>query len=307
MLIGSEPAVALDCRQNLAESILWDDRTQRLWWVDIHAGDVWSWDPFGTDAPAQLPLGRRIGAIGLAQDGYLIAGMERGFALIDTHSGALVPVCDLPQMAAGVRLNDGRVDPAGRFICGGMHEGNPQQPLADLLVLDADLSLRKMFGAIHCTNSLCWSPDGRKMYFTDMPSRRIEQFDYDPSTGTALHRRDFATLAQTGLPDGSVTDAEGHLWNAEWGGGRLVRYAPDGTPTRDIPLPVSNPTCMTFGGPDLDILFVTTAWFGLDPARRSDEPHAGSILALRPGVRGRPEYRFAGNVEPIANAIGEIA
>ena len=133
------------------------------------------------------------------------------------------------------------------------------------------------------------------MYFTDMPSRKIEAFDYDIATGTVCNRRLFADLGnEAGLADGSTVDAEGYLWNAQWGGGKIVRYSPQGAVDREIFLPVENPTCLTFGGAELDILFVTTAWFGLDEERRRKQPHAGSLFALRPGVRGFRENRYGG-------------
>ena len=100
--------------------------------------------------------------------------------------------------------------------------------------------------------------------------------------------------AEPGLPDGSVVDADGCLWNAQWQGSKLVRYRPDGSVEREVALPVSNPTCLAFGGPELDVLFVTSAWFTLDEAQRRRQPHAGSVFAFRPGVRGRPECRYAG-------------
>ena len=133
------------------------------------------------------------------------------------------------------------------------------------------------------------------LYFTDMPTRRIDAFDYDVETGQIRNRRPFASLVdQPGSADGSTVDAEGCLWNAQWRGGRLVRYRPDGSIDREIFLPVSNPSCVTFGGADLDILFVTSAWFTLSDDERRSQPHAGSLFALRPGVCGRPEYRYSG-------------
>jgi L-arabinonolactonase len=128
-----------------------------------------------------------------------------------------------------------------------------------------------------------------------MPTRRIDALDYDVVTGHVGNRRLFASLAdQPGSADGSVVDAEGCLWNAQWRGAKLVRYRPDGRIDREIALPVSNPTCLAFGGPNLDILFVTSAWFTLSDEERKREPHAGSLFAFRPGVCGRPEYRYAG-------------
>ena len=193
------------------------------------------------------------------------------------------------------RLNDGRVDPAGRFVCGGMDEADPQEGISAVYSLGRDRRAVSLLAGVHCANSICWGPDGRTMYFTDMPTRRIDMFDYDPLTGAAVNRRTFADLSnEPGLADGSTVDAEGFLWNAQWGGNKVVRYAPDGSVDREIALPISNPTCLCFGGDDLDVLFITSAWFGLDDAARVREATAGGIFALRPGVKGLPEHRYAG-------------
>jgi L-arabinonolactonase len=291
----TETAVVLDCRNCLGESIVWDDREQRLYWTNVHDAEIWSWDPFGSEQPEVAHLPERVGALGLREQGGLVLALASGFALFDPRSGTLercgAVEADLPT----TRLNDGRVDPVGRFLCGGMDEGSPQQPLSALYAFDGARATHNILGGISCANSLCWSPDGTAMYFTDMPTRRIDVFDYELATGAATNRRVFADLSnEPGLADGSITDADGFLWNAQWLGSKLVRYRPDGTIEREVPLPVSNPTCLAFGGPDLDILFVTTAWFSLDEAQRAREPLAGNLFAFRPGVVGRPERRYAG-------------
>ena len=291
----SEPRLILDCRNRLGESIVWDDRESVLFWTNIHDGEVWAWDPNSDDPPRVHSLQERVGALGLRSGGGLVVALEKGFGLIDPASGELERIASLPQSSATVRLNDGRIDPAGRFVCGGMDEGSPQRPIANLYSLGKDHAVSCLLSGISCANSLSWSLDGHTMYFTDMPTRRIEAFDYDIATGQGSNRRIFADLSgEPGLPDGSLVDAEGCLWNAQWQGSKLVRYRPDGSIDREVILPVSNPTCMAFGGPDLDVLFITSAWFGLDSQQRSKESHAGGVFALRPGVKGRPEHRFGG-------------
>lgn len=292
--LQSVPQCILDCRNRLGESILWDDRRAALVWTNIHDCEIWIWQPSGQEKPEVHHLPERVGALGLCESGALIVALEKGFALFEPETGVLRRLTDVDVALPSVRLNDGRVDPAGRFLAGGMDEASPQQPLATLYGYGANAGLMQVVSGIHCTNSLCWNSDGSCMYFTDMPSRTIEVFDYDRATGAAYNRRPFAKLdATAGLPDGSVTDAEDHLWNAEWLGRKLVRYRPDGSVERVVSLSVSNPTCMTFGGPDLDILFVTSAWFGLDAASRAAEPEAGGIFAFRPGVKGRREPRYS--------------
>ena len=295
MDVGSDPVLALDCRNNLGESIIWDERHGRLWWANIHEGEVWSWQPSDSATPTVVKVGERIGAIGLRRGGGLALALESGFALSNGLGAELERVASIEPELPTTRLNDGRIDPAGRFVCGGMDEARPQQGISAVYALDRAGKVASLIDGVHCANSICWSPDGRTMYFTDMPTRRIDRFDYDPMTGAVSNRRIFADLSrEPGLADGSTVDAEGYLWNAQWGGSKLVRYAPDGSVDREVPLPVSNPTCLCFGGADLDVLFITSAWFGLDEATQGREAQAGGVFAFKPGVRGLPEYRYAG-------------
>lgn len=286
--------IALDCRNCLGESPVWDERTQTLYWVNIHDREVWAWSSQSAQ-PHVLKLPQRPGAIGLCDTDDLVVALEAGFALLDPRTGELRSIAELPDAPEATRLNDGRVDPAGRFVCGGMNEATPQRANAALFALEAGgqrAGVRHLLSGIACSNAICWSPDGATLYFSDMPTRRIDAFDYDVASGALARRRTFAELGGAGAPDGSIVDAQGHVWNAQWGGGKLVRYRPDGSVEREIALPVSNPTCMAFGGPDLDILFITSAWFTLDGATREREPHAGSLFWMRPGVRGLPAARF---------------
>jgi L-arabinonolactonase len=295
MDLGSNPVLALDCRNNLGESIIWDERDGRLWWANIHEGEVWSWDPAGTGGPRVSRFTERVGAIGLRQGRGLALALESGFAVVEREGDLPMRLVNIEPELDTTRLNDGRIDPAGRFVCGGMDESSPQRAISSVYSLDRSGRAAAVIGGVSCANSICWSPDGRIMYFTDMPSRRIDQFDYDPATGAVGNRRIFADLSsEPGLADGSTVDAEGYLWNAQWGGSKVVRYAPDGSVDREVELPVSNPTCLCFGGPDLDVLFITSAWFGLDEVARAREVQAGGIFALRPGVKGLPEHRYAG-------------
>lgn len=263
--------------------------------MNIHAGEIWRWCPFADEQPQTFDLPERIGALALRERGGLVLVLESSFALFDPYVKRIGRIAfvetDLPTM----RLNDGRVDPIGRFICGGMDEAEYQQLTSAVYAIDRDHSVRQLLGGMHCFNSICCSPDGATFYFTDMPSRRIDAFDYDVATGTVANRRIFASLRdEPGLADGSIVDAEGYLWNAQWGGAKIVRYAPTGAVDREVALPTSNPTCPTFGGSDLDVLFVTTAPFGLDADTLSAQSQAGNLFAFRPGVRGLLEKRCVG-------------
>ncbi len=168
------------------------------------------------------------------------------------------------------------------------------KPLSSVWRLDADLTLTRLFGGVACANSTCFSPDGRTMYFADSPTREIVAYDYDPATGDIGARRPVATLQGNGVPDGSCVDAQGFIWNAVWEGYRVERYAPDGRLDRVIEVPVAKPTCTAFGGPDLDILFITTSRLDSSAELLEREPQSGSLFACRPGVKGLTDPPFAG-------------
>ena len=162
--------------------------------------------------------------------------------------------------------------------------------------IGADRSVLRLFDGITVPNSTAFSPDDRTLYFADTPRHVIWAFDFNLHAGMIGERRVFADLtARKGLPDGSCVDAEGFLWNAEYGGHRLTRYAPDGRTDRTIELPVTNPTCCCFGGDNLDTLYVTSATRRAE--RRGQATRAameGGLLALDVGVRGLPEAAFGG-------------
>jgi sugar lactone lactonase YvrE len=167
-----------------------------------------------------------------------------------------------------------------------------REPAGALYRISADGSCVRKRTGITVPNSLAWSPDGRTMYFADTPRRTIWAFDYDRGTGEPSNERVF--VASPGYPDGSCMDADGCLWNAEYGGSRVVRYTPAGKVDRVIELPAKNPTCCCFGGKDLDTLYITTAAQRLSAETLEKYPLNGSLLRARPGVKGLPESRFAG-------------
>jgi sugar lactone lactonase YvrE len=156
--------------------------------------------------------------------------------------------------------------------------------------LHPDTTVTAAFNGIICSNGPCWSPDGRTMYHVDSTRRVIHAYECDPVTGAVGPPRVFASdAAETWFPDGVTVDAEGFIWNCKWDGGRLVRYAPDGTVDRVLILPVPRPTRCAFIGPDLAMLAVTSARGG-----QPEAPLSGQVLVLDPGVRGLPAPRFAG-------------
>ena len=283
--------VAIAGDDELGECPLWDDG--ELVWVDIPRGLIHRAAP-GSGVSSTISAGEPVGSIALRKNGSLAVARASGFALSDA-AGSWGPVALVEPELATTRLNDGRVDRQGRFLSGGVDDVATQRPISALYRLNTNGTVDWLLGDIACTNGLAFSPDGRTMYFADTPTRRIMQYRYDPDEGRPYGGVVFADLTdQPGLPDGSTVDADGCLWNAQWRGSRVVRYTPEGRIDRVIELPVSIPTCVTFGGSDLSTLFVTTARGPLSADERKREPLAGSILAMDLGVSGLPEVRYGG-------------
>jgi len=283
--------VAARGADRLGECPLWDERQAMLWWVDSRWPAVKRLDP-ATGAVMMLVLPEIVGSIALREAGGLLAATKSGIHRLDPSSGALEAKVDPEKHLPDNRFNDGRCDRAGRFWAGTMSDVN-RDPVGSLYRFNADFQCTKLRNAIIIPNSLAFSPDGRAMYFADTNRHTLWAYDYDPANGAATHERVFADTGK-GRPDGSCVDADGCLWNADYGAARLVRYTPAGKVDRSVELPVTNPTCCCFGGADLGTLYVTTATQRLAPEALAKQPLAGSLLALRPGVRGLAESRFAG-------------
>lgn len=257
----------------LGECPIWDERMGALWWVDIHGPALKRWD----GALKVMPMPEAPGSIAFRESGGMIVALASGIYTLGTEAPQLL--VRPAGHAAGLRFNDGRCDRAGRFWVGTLRE--PSFPPEGVLYrIEADGKARAVKDRIEVPNSLCFSPDGRTMYFADSPRHKIWAFDYDPESGETSGERVFAT-PHPGFPDGSCVDAEGCLWNAEWGASRVVRYTPAGKIDRVLELPVKNPTCCCFGGARLDTLYITCA-------------DRGGLFAVSPGVSGLAEARFSG-------------
>lgn len=289
------PSVAcvVNCGNILGECPVWDVAEQALYWVDIEGRKLQRRHPASGDLRDWV-FEERVCALALRERGGLILALASGFAFFDPETGAIerlaAPEAHLPTN----RLNEAKCDRRGRFWAGTMDDRLASRSGA-LYRVDADLSWRRMEEEIGVSNSIAWSPDDRTFYFADTMQRLIFAYDFDADAGAIANRRVFADCANApGAPDGSTVDTEGYLWNAQWDGWRLVRYAPDGRIDRIIALPVQKPTSCMFGGRDLSTLYVTSAIWDLKGQELEAQPYAGGLLALDVGVRGLPEPRFAG-------------
>jgi len=278
----------IDAQNVLGECAIWCDRKQCLWWTDILGRVLWRFTP--SDGISQIwDMPERLASFALTHnDDRLLLGLESRLAWFNLADKQILTIAEVEADKAGVRLNDGRCDRQGRFVFGTMNEAIGRAPIGNFFRLGHELKLEQLpLSPVAIANSICFSPDGQIMYFCDSLSGTIRCCDYGEQISG---EREFAVLPPgCGEPDGSLVDADGFLWNAEWGAGRVVRYRPDGTIDRAIAVPVSQPTCPAFGGSKLDELFVTSALVDLMVA----EPHAGGVFSMRvPDAVGLPESRF---------------
>jgi L-arabinonolactonase len=293
----------VDSHNHLGEGPLWDVEEQRLYWIDSSAAEIWSCTKDGDDVKI-FYVPSHIGSMALRTKGGAVLALSNGFNLYDFATQRLTHIGDPEADEPENRLNDGKVDRRGRFLAGYMSYDHDRQDAARgqrpvrnsaLYRLDPDLSIHRLDSGIKCSNGPCWSPDNHTFYFADSYDNLMYAYDYDLETGTVANRRVFAnTFNFPGTFDGSTVDAEGYIWNAHVFGGRIFRYAPDGSIDRMIPFPVRNLTSVMFGGPELDILYVTSMGRPIKGVPQR-EPHAGGVYAVHDlGVKGLPEPRFAG-------------
>jgi L-arabinonolactonase len=292
----AKPDAIIRAANVLGEGVLWDDGAATLWWTDIQSRELLRFD-WTTQTLKRTALPHRLGSFGLIEaSGDIIAAFDSGIALYHPDEATLQwisrPAADLPQL----RFNDGRMDRQGRFWTGTMIEGKSAGAEATLYCVNTQGATVEHQRGLRITNGICFSPDGGTLYLADSPRTVIYRYDLDRDTGTPHDRRVFAHTTGGAVPDGANVDEHGCIWSAQWGGSRIVRYTPDGKIDRELEVPVSQPTCVAFGGPDRSLLFVSSARDGLGAAELAQQPHAGDVLVYRVGVRGLPEPRFLGNL-----------
>jgi sugar lactone lactonase YvrE len=276
----------------VGEGVLWDWRQQALWWTDIQRSRLYRYD-WSTRERVLLPAPERVGSFGLVADSaVLITAFASGIAMYDPAAMGVTwlarPELERPQ----IRFNDGRVDRRGRFWSGTMQDHRPRDPVGKLYSFDAVHGLRCHVTDVLISNGLCMSPDGATLYFADSPTRTINAYDLHEPAGSLGAPREFARIDEPAVPDGGTVDADGFIWSAQWGGSSVVRYAPDGREDLRISVPASQVTCVCFGGPGLDLMFVTSAREHLGASALQREPHAGSVFIYQTPFRGLPEAEY---------------
>jgi L-arabinonolactonase len=282
----------VDAENQLGECVLWCERSERVLWTDILGKTLYAHHP-ASGKTERWSMPEPLASFALTDnDDRLLVGLASQLAFYDFSTAAITPICAV-EPALSTRLNDGRCDRQGRFVFGTFNTAEPRERIGSFYRLGADLQLERLpLPACAIANSICFSPDGGTIFYCNSPDRAIRCADYDQHTGAISNDRVFVTLdGAAGEPDGSCMDADGYLWNAQWGAGRVVRYAPDGAVERVIETPALQPSCVAFGGAALDVLYVSSARVGMaEPAVHDGALFGGAIA----GVCGIPESRFAG-------------
>lgn len=267
-----------------AEGPLWDTRSSSLLWVDQYAGLVRSAAPDqdGFSLRPSIGFDGPVGAVvGDVRGGWVVAAADGLWSL--SSAGDVSPVVDvLPRDGVHWRMNDGKVDPSGRFWFGTMAV-NKRHGAGSLYVLDQGV-VREAISGVTISNGLAWSPDGRTMHYIDTPTRRVDRYLVQ---GTDLRLDGSLDLsAQPGSPDGMAIDDEGALWVAMWGASAVHRHDPAGELIGIVHVDAPQVSSVAFGGPDRDTLFITTSREDYSARDCDAHPLAGAIFAVRPGARG---------------------
>ena len=283
----------------LGESPVWDGRDRTLYWVDGVSRLIRSHDP-ATGAFSSWKTPSMVGSVALGEGRTLVVGLADGIYRLDIETGAFSPLL-VPDPDPKVRFNDGKNDRFGRFLCGTM--GVRADPLGKLWRIDRDGRSEVFATGIRIFNSLCFSPDGRTMYFADSLDRTIRAFSYGPGDTPVDDPRILVdTNPWDSGPDGATVDADGCIWVCLVQVGRIARFTPDGKLDRLIEAPTDMPSCVAFGGGDLATLYVTSIKDSGSGRAISRHPQGGCLFAIEGlGVRGLPETRFGASItDPMA-------
>jgi sugar lactone lactonase YvrE len=298
MSIAVSRAVA--AQNLLGEGAFWDARRQRLWWVDVPMPAKLQMLEPATGKVETHAMPQMVMSVRAKRDGSgLLLATHSGIGSFDYAGGTLTHLVNPEPDKPFNRSNDGGTDARGRFWFGTMQNNIAPDGSGIAIVssagtlfrLDPDMRISAHDSGIMISNTVCWSPDNRTMYFSDTATHTIFAYDYDLDAGEIRNKRAFATF-ERGDPDGSTVDADGCLWNARWDGSCVVRFTPQGKVDTVIEVPVAKPTSCAFGGPDLADLYITTARYGGTPEALAAAPLSGDLLVCRPGATGLPQPEF---------------
>ncbi len=285
----AEIELLVDSKATLGEGPAWDVKTQRLYWVDILEKRLHYFD--GVDH--SLALNDYAGCVAPCKNGRLVLALRYGIWTLDLDAKDLIEIAVPPGEPVNNRFNDGKCDPAGRFLAGTMDFAE-REANGSLYSLTADGQLSTLLTGLRISNGMAWSPDHRTFFFMDTPTRVVKAFDYDLKTGGIANPRPAVTIPEgLGWPDGMTSDVESHLWIAMWGGAQVTCWDPGSGMLLDrVAVPALNVTSCVFGGKDLNDLYITTARKGMQASDLKNYPLSGGLFKYRTKTRGMPTFEF---------------
>ena len=272
---------------HLGEGPTYDVTTDTAWWFDIREGRLFE-AHLGSGTIRIHALGRMASALGRIDAERQLVVAEDGCYIRSVADGTMTLFCPLEADNPATRSNDCRVHQSGTFWIGTMGR-KPERGLGAIYALHRG-KISTLFPGISIPNSICFSPDGAIGYFTDTARAVLYAVPLNPATGLPRGEPE-VLLRHTGIGglDGSVCDADGQIWNACWGGGRVDVYSPQGERLRSLSVPARQASCPAFVGADLSRLLVTSAWQDMDAEARAADPQAGCTFLLQASARGRAE------------------
>ncbi|MEN0052198.1 MAG: SMP-30/gluconolactonase/LRE family protein [Mucilaginibacter sp.] len=277
----------------LGEGPVWDDEHQSICWIDILKGQIHEFRVRDSSLKT-ININQLIGSIAIREDDHFLAGLKSGLGTINRDTGEINIFSSPESHLAENRFNDGKCDPAGRFWVGSMsHLEKPDE--GSVYVLEADQSVTQKITNTTISNGMAWSPDEQTFYFIDTPTSQVMAYDYDKKSGEITNPESVITIPlEDGYPDGMTIDEEGMLWIAHWNGWQVSRWNPKtGEKLLKIPLPVANVTSCTFGGEELNDLYITTARKDIPEAELLKQPLAGALFVWRNcGYKGIPMVKY---------------
>lgn len=284
----------IDVKNNLGEGVTWDTETQTVWWTDIEQKTLFSYQV--TDRKlSTFDTPFRLCSFALTnQSGVLIAAFDCGIGLYNLATAETEWLFKFPGDAT-VRFNDGRTDANGRFWVGTLNESTDNTACSGLYRVDTNLQVTKVESDVGICNGLAWNNDASLFYMADSSKQVIYRYAFNNVSGAISDKTLFRQLETTASPDGAIIGNDDHLFCALWGGSAIARISPDGFEER-FNVPVEQPTCVAFGGDNNQLMFVTSARYGLSEDAIADSPGSGSLFIYRTGFKGTCPSRFAGEI-----------
>jgi len=290
------PEIVADFGDLNGEAPVWDADTGTLYWTDC-VGFKFCRFQLETGKSEILRVGIEVTGFALNHGGGFVIANTKGIWFWDGAENVRLIAAEVD--GAICQMNDATADPIGRFLAGScFYEPTSDYKLGCLFRVDTDGRASVLDDGIRLANGIQFSPDAKQVYLTDSAARIIYRYDYDIRTGDVRNRSVLVRVPlDEGIPDGLAVDAEGFLWSAQWYGGCVVRYDPDGQVERRIPTPAKQTSSVAFGGSDLGDLFITSAaqHFPSPLAPPNYDPDSGCIggpvYRLRPGVRGKLQFK----------------